>query len=115
MSLLAQIRAEHHGDVAVAEIDGEIDASNTALVGDRLRALLGNHSTALVVDLSPTTYLDSAGINMLFELAAELDQRQQRLHLVVPEASALTRAIAITGLDEAVATHASRAAALEQT
>jgi anti-anti-sigma factor len=114
MSLLAQIHEERHGDVWVAVLEGEIDASNTALVGERLRALLSNRSNALIIDLGPTTYLDSAGINMLFRLGAELAQRQQRLHLVVPEASPLSRAIAITGLDQAVTMHGSRAAALEQ-
>jgi anti-anti-sigma factor len=114
MSLLAQIHDERDGEVSIAAIEGEIDASNTAVVSVRLRALLTNRSTALVVDLGQTTYLDSAGINMLFALAADLEQRRQRLLLVVPEASPVTRAIAITGLDQAVAIHGTRAAALEQ-
>ena len=114
MSLLAQVHEEHEGDVPVGVIEGEIDASNSELVGSRLRALLSNRNSALIIDLGPTTYLDSAGINLLFGLGAELGQRQQRLLLVVPEGSPLRRAIAITGLDQAVPTHATRAAALEQ-
>ena len=98
----------------VAAIEGEIDASNAADLGQRLRGLLTNHSVSFVVDLAATTYIDSAGINLLFELAAELRQRQQRLFVVVAERSAIGRMIAITGLDAAVPVHATRDAALRE-
>jgi anti-anti-sigma factor len=109
VTLLARVNEEPHGDaVAVASVDGEIDASNTAEIADRLRALLSNRNTALVVDLSATSYLDSAAINLFFELGADLMQRQQRLHLVVPEVAPIARAIGITGLDAAVPVHGTR-------
>jgi anti-anti-sigma factor len=113
MSLLARVVEEQHGDVAVAAIEGEIDSSNVHEVGERLRALLTNRSTALVVDLTGTTYLDSAGINLLFELAGELTDRQQRLRLVVPASTPVLRMLTIAGLIGTVPTHETRAAALE--
>jgi anti-anti-sigma factor len=112
MSLLARIVEEHHGDVAVAGIEGEVDASNAPQIAARLPTLLTNHSVALIVDLTGTTYLDSAGLNLLFELADELRSRQQQLHLVVDPATPIARPIAITGLDAVVPAHATRAAAL---
>lgn len=114
MTWLATVRGERHGDLPIAVIDGEIDASNAAEIADRLRRLLTNRSAALVVDLSRTSYLDSAGINLLFDLATELEGRQQQLHLVVPETAPIARAISFTGLDAAVPTHATREAALER-
>jgi anti-anti-sigma factor len=94
MSMLARIVGEPTGEaIEVAAVQGEIDASNTTDVAIRLRGMLSNHSTALVVDLSDTTYLDSAAINLFFALGADLLQRQQRLHLVVPSASPIARAI----------------------
>ena len=105
MTLLARVELRLHGDVLVAAIDGEIDASNTAEIAQQLRSPLTNRSMALVVDLSPTSYLDSAGINLLFELGADLAERQQQLHLVVPPAAPMAHAIAITGLDAAIPTH----------
>jgi anti-anti-sigma factor len=113
MSLLARISEERAGDVAVAAVEGEVDASNAADVGDGLRAAVSNESKALVVDLTRAAYLDSAAINLMFALAMDLRERQQRLHLVVDPASPIARAIAITGLDTAVPTHPTRAAALE--
>ena len=112
MTWLATVTEERHGDLPIAVIDGEIDASNAAEIADRLRALLTNRSLALVVDLTATSYLDSAGINLLFELGAELHDRQLELHLVVGPEQPIARAISLTGLDAAVPVHATRAAAL---
>jgi anti-sigma B factor antagonist len=111
---IARIVAATHGAIPVARIEGEIDMSNAEPLGDELRALLTNRSEGLVVDLSPTTYLDSSGITLLFALADELERRQQRLHVVVPEASPLRRVIAIVGLDQAVPLDASVDAALQR-
>jgi anti-anti-sigma factor len=113
VSLLARVTEEPGGEgVAVAAVEGEIDASNAAEIGGRLRALLSNRSMGLVVDLSGTTYLDSAGINLAFALGAAMRERQQQLVLVVPGSSPIARAIAITGLDLAVPVHPTRAEAL---
>ena len=106
MTELAQVSAgERTGGIAVARVEGEVDASNAARVGARLRALLSNQDHALAVDLTLTTYLDSAAIALLFALATELRQRQQRLLLVVAAGSPVGRVIALTGLDQAVPTH----------
>ena len=104
---------EHHvGALAVVTVDGEIDASNARDVRERLRGAMTNHSHALVIDLLETTYIDSAGLNVLFALDLELRERRQRLHLVIEPGSPVARLAAITGLDRAVATHSTREAAL---
>ena len=107
MTPLANIVSGREGDLLVARIHGELDASTTAWAGARLRGLLSNHSDALVVDLSGTTYLDSAGIALLFSLAAELRLRQQALYVVIAEGSSVARIVVLTGLDQTVPTHAS--------
>ena len=102
MSTLARFDDEWHGEIPVARVRGEVDASNVKEMGDRLRGLLSNRSLALVVDLSATTYLDSAGINLLFALAEELRGRQQRLAVVVVEGSPIARVVSLTGLNQAL-------------
>jgi anti-anti-sigma factor len=114
MSPLARVNEEVVGEVAIVAIEGEIDASNAAHIGDHLRRVLTNRSAALIVDLAGARYIDSAGINVLFELDLELRQRRQELHLVVPDGSLVARMLVIAGLGGAVTTHATRAAALEQ-
>jgi anti-anti-sigma factor len=108
----ARLTAEWHEDIPVARIAGEIDASNTGEFAERLHALLSNRSTALIVDLTETIYIDSAGINLLFTLGDELRGRQQQLHLVVGEGTPIARMLAVTSLDRTHPAHASVAAAL---
>jgi anti-anti-sigma factor len=112
VSTLAQVVAERRGELMIARIEGEVDASNAAWTGTRLRALLTNHSDALAVDLSGTTYLDSAGIALVFALASELRVHQQQLRLVVADGSPIARMVALTGLDKSVPTYPTLEAAL---
>jgi len=105
MSTLARLEDEWHDEIPVARVRGEVDASNVKEIGDRLRSLLSNRSVAMIVDLSATTYLDSAGINLLFTLAEEMRSRQQRLALVVADPSPIARMVALTGLDRAMPVH----------
>jgi anti-anti-sigma factor len=114
VSTLARLEDEWHDEIPVARLHGEVDASNVKEMGDRLRSLLSNRSVALVVDLSQTTYLDSAGINMLFALADELRGHQQRLALVVAERSPIARMVTLTGLDQAIAVRPTLADALSE-
>jgi anti-anti-sigma factor len=106
MSALAEVHEDWRGDTPIGRVDGEIDASNAIMVGIRLRALVANHAYGLVVDLTATTYIDSAGINMLFVLGDELRARQQQLRLVVGPTTPIARMLAVTGLDRTYPAHA---------
>jgi anti-sigma B factor antagonist len=114
VSTLARLEDEWHDEVPVARLHGEVDASNVKEIGDRLRSLLSNRSVAMVVDLSQTTYIDSAGINLLFALGEEMRGRQQRLGLVVADGSPIARMITLTGLNQAVPVHATLPDALAE-
>jgi anti-anti-sigma factor len=107
MQDLARVVERWREDTLVARIEGEVDSSNVFAIGDRLRSLLTNRSIALVVDLTPTTYLDSAGINLLFALAEEMRAHQQRFALVVGDPSPVRRMITLTGVDRVAKLHAS--------
>jgi anti-anti-sigma factor len=99
MNPLARVEVEWHGDTPVAAVDGEVDASNVSDVAAALRQLVTNRSNELVVDLSPTSYLDSAGINLLFAIGDELRSRQLTMRIVIAAASPVARMLAITGLN----------------
>jgi anti-sigma B factor antagonist len=114
VTLLARVIEERQDDIAIAVVEGEVDASNTPEIGDRLRLLLTNQSHVLIADLTPTTYIDSAGINVLFRLGTELEERQQQLHLVVASPSPIARMVTIVGLDSQVPTFSTREAAVAE-
>jgi anti-anti-sigma factor len=76
---------------------GEIDVSNIHTFTAALKAASEGSSRPITVDMSAVKYLDSAGINVLFKHADEID----RLHLIVHPF--LMRVLSITGLS-AIAT-----------
>jgi stage II sporulation protein AA (anti-sigma F factor antagonist) len=98
----ARVSSERRGAAVVATVEGEVDAGNVQWVGARVRAELTNRSDALVLDLVATSYVDSAGIALLFALAAELRLHQQVLQLVIGEGSVVARLAQVTGLDATV-------------
>jgi anti-anti-sigma factor len=105
VTALARVEEDSRGDVPIARVHGEVDASNARDIGSRLRTMLSNRSETMVVDLSPTTYIDSAGLNLLFALAEEMRSRQQRLVVVVPDDSPIARIVTVTALDRVAATY----------
>jgi anti-anti-sigma factor len=106
MTPLAELRVSELEAATVAAIEGEVDASNAGELAAGLRELVSNRSTRLVVDLGPTRYLDSAGINLLFSLGEELRAHQVALALVVEPGSSVERMLSLTGLDKANSTFA---------
>ena len=73
---------------------GEIDLSNVAQLIRALNAASAGSRRPITIDLSTVKYLDSAGINALFNHADEVD----RLHLIVHPF--LIRVLTISGLSE---------------
>ena len=113
MSTILEIHEEWHDDVPVLRLEGEIDVSNVAEIRARMRELVTNQLYALIVDLTPTSYLDSAGINLLFAVGEEMRGRQQQLHVVLNETSPLSRMVSLTGLDKSLPMHSTLERALE--
>ena len=101
---LGDLKLESIAGLPVARLSGEIDRSNAAELGDRVATAIGDQGGGLVVDLSELAFLDSTGIRMLFELAAELKRRQQVLRVVVPDGSHLGEILDAVGLKQAAAT-----------
>ena len=89
MSLLADIAIAEREGVPVASIRGEVDVSNADDLGNQLHSLVPNSAPGLILDLLETTYFDSSGVRLLFDLGERLRRRQQTLRVVVEEGSFL--------------------------
>jgi anti-anti-sigma factor len=94
---------ENLDGVPIAHIGEDIDAANAMAIQQQLAEALGPEALSLVVDLSDTPYVDSAGVDMLLRLSDRLERRRARLILVIPDASQLKRLATIVGLPEAIA------------
>ena len=89
MSMLADIVMQDREGVPVASVRGEVDVSNADDLGRQLHGLVPISALGLVLDLTETTYFDSSGVRLLFDLGERLGRRQQGLRVVVEEGSFL--------------------------
>jgi anti-anti-sigma factor len=80
-------------------LSGEIDLANAAAVEDKIRAAVSNQPTTVSVDLTDLTYMDSAGIRILFVLASRLQALRSVLELIVPLDSPTRRIIELSGFE----------------
>jgi anti-sigma B factor antagonist len=92
----ADIAVERLGDWAVAHVGGELDMTNCSYVRDELMRSIPAAADGLIVDLSETAYLDSAAIELLFELARRLGRHRQELRIAMPDRSPLRRVLELT-------------------
>lgn len=112
MPSLIRVSEERLDGTVVAVLDGELDASSVGDVAVVLRRLVENRVHRVVVDLAKVSYLDSAGINLLFAVGGDLSARQQELHLVVVPGSPIERTLTIVGADRSFPFHPDRDGAL---
>ena len=98
MSPLARLELRTDGDALVARIAGEVDISNASDIGAALEGAVPQRALGLVLDLSEATYIDSAGVHLLFRLGGRLTRRRQQLRVVVPETAPIRKIVNLAGL-----------------
>jgi anti-anti-sigma factor len=104
---LANLDVASRDGILIVSVAGEIDLSNADEIRDRVVDAIGTGHDRVALDLTGTTYLDSTGVRLLFDLAARMQARRRRLALVVTDRAIVRRVIVLTKLDEAVPVHAS--------
>lgn len=114
MTLLATLELDERQGVTVASISGEIDLSDAGELQATISDAVPNHAAGLVIDLREVTYLDSAGVALLFELARRVARRQQQLGIVVPREAPVREILHLSGAADSLALHAALDEALER-
>jgi anti-anti-sigma factor len=112
VSTPTEIAVERRAGAIVAHLGGEVDMSNAGRVRDELLASVPNDALALVIDLSGCRYLDSAAIEVLFDMARRLRRRRQDLRLALPPSSPLKRLLDLTEVASAAPVYETLDAAL---
>jgi anti-anti-sigma factor len=80
-------------------VSGEIDLANAAVVEDEIRAAVSNQPATVSVDLTDTSYMDSAGIRLLFAPPSRLQALRIVLELIVPLDSPTRQLIELSGFE----------------
>jgi anti-anti-sigma factor len=101
MTDVARVDTTTEHGTEIVRVFGEIDLSNAARVRDAIGAALPD-LPVVVLDLTGTEYLDSAGVAMLFRLAERLSYNRQELQLIVPPDAPIRAVIRLTTLDQVI-------------
>lgn len=95
---IADLRVSFRDRIVIAAVVGEIDMSNA---NDLLTAVIeatSNDALGVVLDLGEASYIDSAGIHMLYRLGESLRNRGQTLRVVIPPESTASDALRLAGV-----------------
>jgi anti-anti-sigma factor len=114
VTTVAEIAVERRDSSVIARLSGEVDMTNAGYVRDELLGAVPNDVLVLVLDLEGCRYLDSAAIEVVFDLSRRLGRRRQELRLVVPDGSPLGRVLTLTDVGSVAPVHATLASALAQ-
>lgn len=99
------------GRTAVVTATGEIDLTNAEGFRDALLSALNAGALGLVVDMTTTTFLDSAGVTALVRAARRSAASEATIRLAVATAPVL-RVLNLVGIDRLIEVHPSVAAAV---
>lgn len=98
-------RIDRRADVTIVTFPADVDSANAYPIGEQVLVGVASECQAVILDLTATRYLDSAGIDMVFRLHDRLVARRQRLHAVVPDGAPLMRVIEIAAVADVVPVH----------
>jgi anti-sigma B factor antagonist len=102
MSELARVEADHRGALCIIRVHGEVDISNDKEVLAAIETAVPHSALRIVVDLTNTTYLDSAGLSLLLRLAERLQARRHQMQIVAPPGSPVRTVLELTGLPRVI-------------
>jgi anti-anti-sigma factor len=94
----ARVSVRSTGDQVHLGLSGDVDLSNASDVETQLTTAILNRTTAVDLDLSGVTYLDSAGLQIVFALTVQLRRLQIDLRIVAPPGSPARHAIDMAGM-----------------
>jgi anti-sigma B factor antagonist/stage II sporulation protein AA (anti-sigma F factor antagonist) len=90
--------AEYDEDAVTLEVEGELDIESGETLKHTVHGVLEQGARKLRIDLTPTTFVDSAGLAALVAAANEVRDRRCELRVHSPKGSEARVFIDLTGL-----------------
>jgi anti-sigma B factor antagonist len=82
-----EIRSSRNDGTAHLELHGELDIGTAPKLDEAVEEALEAGCREVVLDLGPTTLLDSSGLGALVRAAREVDARKAKMAVVSPPGS----------------------------
>ncbi len=105
------IRTIEEGGALIALPTGRIDSSNARKFDDALRNIVDTSRQPVVVDFASLSYIGSAGLRAILLAAKAMQERKQQF-MICSLSEAVQEVIEISGFDQVIPVHGSRAEAL---
>lgn len=96
---MLNISQTQQGDKIVFQVDGRVDGDGATKMEDILRGAVSAGHHHLVIDLSQTNYLNSAGLRILADLLTQCRQQGGDVQLAAPNLK-IMRVLEIIGFDK---------------
>jgi stage II sporulation protein AA (anti-sigma F factor antagonist) len=101
-----RLSATWSGRTAVVTATGEIDITNAESLRNELLSALNAGALGLVVDMTATTFIDSAGVTALVRASRRATATEATVRLAVT-APAVLRVLNLVGIDQLIQVHPS--------
>lgn len=96
-SALMRVRSRTSGTRTILAVSGEVDLASASVLRSAISAVFGAGAAELLIDLSETQFMDSAGLHLLVDTQHEASRLRRRLAIVCPRGP-VRRVVDITGL-----------------
>ncbi|GAB3959986.1 anti-sigma factor antagonist BldG [Actinoallomurus acanthiterrae] len=95
----------------ILTISGELDIATTAVLCDRIAAVLDDTTLPVIIDLSRVSFCDASGLTMLLAVRRRADAHGCAVALAGPRPN-VRKLLRITGLDRVFPIHSTLAQAV---
>jgi anti-anti-sigma factor len=90
-------RADYDEDAVTLEVEGELDIVTGETLKKAVRGVLEQGAAKVRIDLTPTTFVDSAGLAALVRAANDVREHRGQLHVHSPKGSEARVFIELSG------------------
>ena len=102
-----ELETTSEGGVLVVMPEGRIDGFNSNEFQNALSAMIQEADSALVMDMERLTYISSAGLRVILQVAKNLQSQDKKL-LLCSLSDAVGEVFRVSGFDRIIETHNTR-------
>jgi len=106
------ISEQQRGGLDIVTPHGEVDMATAPALREHLDSVIGRAQGAVIVDLTPVTFIDSTGLGVLIGAKKRCDETDRELRIVVSEPR-IRKVFEVTGLTDHFVLHDSLEPALK--
>lgn len=105
------VKFDRRDGVLFVSVSGRLEAANAVAFEETVRTEIEDGDRAVIMDFATLEYLGSAGLRVIFMTASALHKRGARFALCSPP-KPVAKVIHLSGMEQMVPVHPSRADAL---